>query len=356
MKFDLPFHFNQEYEAFIQANEAFIYSIYYASTLSLPGDARIANTKVTKEAAVAHLKSLTVKKYMTLNGRMTALSDYEPEKVKASVSEIAYLNENGALDGIIVLDFYHLKMLVAAGLNTDLDIIPSVNMGLDTTEKVNSTIQQIQKLGFKVPTKIILDRGLNRNFERLQSVVKSLRRDYDIKIELLVNEGCIQHCPYKINHDILISTANDQSVETKTLIHNVGKKGFDISTVNEKFGCIAHFQDRPEDVLKIPFIRPEDIDTYAPYYDIIKVSVKIKSNEFVYRVFGAYLARQWDSNLLDILDATGSTAKDLYVFNDQLPATFMKVRSSCESRCHKCDFCNVVAKQSIQKLKGKGLT
>lgn len=348
MKYDLPFHFNLEYRDFIKANESRIHSIYFASSESLPSDARIPNQTVDVGTMATLLRGLNVRKYMTLNGRMTPVMSYTPEQVYAATSELILLNEAGALDGLIVLDFYYLSMLASAGLYRSLDIIPSINLGIDSVEKACSAIQHIVKLGFDVPSKIILDRGLNRNMKRLGQVVRALRKDFGCKIELLVNEGCIQHCPYKVNHDIMISLAGSKSQVAQVMLQQAESKGFDVSELNERWGCINHFKTSPADVLKIPFIRPEDLGMYEQMMDVAKISGKVKSNEFVFRAFEAYTSGHWSGNLLDILDATGSTAKDLHVFNDELPADFANKLTGCMSRCHACTYCEDTAKHTIQ--------
>jgi collagenase-like PrtC family protease len=350
LKYDLPFHFNPGYKEYIQNSVDCIHSLYYAATQHIHGDARIRTSCVAKEDAVQMLQDIDTLKYMTLNGRMTPISEYADARVADVVQELNFLYHNNALTGIIIVDFYYLKLLANAGLSKELDVIPSVNVALDSIAKVNSTIQMLLKIGFKAPTKIILDRGLNRNLEQLIYVSDTVKAEWSAKIELLVNEGCIQHCPFKVNHDIIISMTSSHAVSDRIALIDSVAKGFDANAVNESIGCIKHFKENPDDLLKIPFIRPEDIELYEPYFDIIKISGKTRSDAFVMMVFEAYQERVWEGNLLDLLDATGPSTQNYHIFNDQLPKNFAKMLSSCESKCHTCDYCTIQAHKHIQSL------
>lgn len=348
MKFDLPLKLNVPYLEFLRRNEELLYSVYFQAP-DFVGDARIHVTAFSK-SELQVTSDLKCKKYMTLNGRITPLAVYGTLGNNLA-QQINDLYKEQLLTGILILDFYLLRKLADEGLDRGIDVVPSINMGIDSVAKAHSTVQHIVNMGFSIPSKLILDRSLNRNLKRLAQVSHQLRKDFPhTQLELMANEGCIQHCPYKVNHDAVISTVNDRSAHSVIAINQAHDAGFDVNRLNEDLGCIRHFETQVEDVLKIPFIRPEDLKLYREHFDVLKLSGRSKSNDFMFKAFGAYVAGYWEGNLLDILDAAGSMAEKLYVFNDQLPDNFGRMLSGCQSRCFNCTYCGDVA-NTIQRLK-----
>ena len=73
---------------------------------------------------------------------------------------------------------------------------------------VNNIVYEAQQvldyhmLGYNT---ILLDRSLNRNIEELRNI-KKLQERYKFKTSLLVKEGCMPSCPFKVEHDDMGST------------------------------------------------------------------------------------------------------------------------------------------------------
>jgi collagenase-like PrtC family protease len=349
MKFDLPLKLNVPYLEFLRRNEDLLYSVYFQAP-DFVGDARIHVTAINKSDLQA-ASDLKCRKYMTLNGRTTPLAVYGTLGNNLT-QQINALYQEQLLTGILILDFYLLRKLADEGLDRGIDVVPSINMGIDSVAKAHSAVQHIVNMGFSVPSKLILDRSLNRSLKSLAQISRQLRKDFPrTQLELLANEGCIQHCPYKVNHDAAISTVNDRSAHSVIAINQARDAGFDVSRLNEDLGCIRHFETQVEDVLKIPFIRPEDLKLYRDYFDVLKIAGRTKSNDFLFKAVGAYVSGYWEGNLLDILDAAGAMSEKLHVFNDQLPDGFGKMLSGCQSRCFNCTYCGDIAASQIQRLK-----
>lgn len=350
MLFDLPFLYEDDYLSFLNSKDD-VYSVYFSTATELPGDARVASFDISVDTQVEYLKAVpNVKKYLTLNGRYTPLYFYHKDQLKVISDGLEQLKNNNVLDGVIFLDFYLVTMLkeYAPSLVSELEFIPSINCHIDTPDKWE--MMQIYLNETKEPSKIILDRSLNRNIVRLREMSDYLRKIYpDLKLEMLVNEGCLYHCPFKVNHDILISLANDNKLSGQVYLKD-NAKGINIHNINEQHGCSSYLKNKPEDLLKIPFVRPEDVVHIENYVDIIKISGKILGYDFVLNCYDAYKERCWEGNLLDLLDAAGSVRKDFYIFNDTVPKKFYQKLSTCGSQCQICTYCPDVMPKFVQKL------
>jgi collagenase-like PrtC family protease len=180
---------------------------------------------------------------------------------------------------------------------------------------------------FALPGTLILDRSLNRRMENLEELSSRFRETFPgIKIELLANEGCLDHCPFKLTHDCHISLVN------------MGH-GPDTHAVNRELGCIRTLQRSPSLLFKSPFIRPEDVGAYEPLVDVLKICGRTLGAPFLMKVLNAYLSRGFIRNLLELMDAMEPLAKWLHVSNEDLPRGFLQRLGTCSRDCRSCTYC-----------------
>lgn len=360
--YDLPFHNNKKYANKL-ASDYYnkLYSVYFGVPSIGLSDARIQNDNINIDDLIDNLLELPehTKCYVTINGRYTPFTNYNKDKLNEVISVFSKMHSMGVLDGIIFLDFYYLRMLsdLDPELFSQLEAVPSINCYIDNIEKFNAQLVYINDIGMKQPSKFIVDRSMNRRMDELIILSKEMRKKHpEMKIELLVNEGCLYQCPFKINHDIAISMVNDRSFEgSQYLIGQHTDNSFDVSSLNEEWGCIRYLDDHPSRLFQIPFIRPEDLSKYEGVFDIVKISGKVLSDEQVYSIINAYEEREWDGNLLNILDATGALRDNYYVFNDEIPDNFHKMLTTCDKNCMKCRYCEKISDVAVQHLKKKDI-
>jgi len=345
MKFDIPLIYDNDYIEFINKNAEHIYSIYFSLPSGNVSDARILSNNINLVQFNLFLKEIPkhIKKYITLNGRYSTIDMYSSNNIKNIISELKILYTSNNLTGILFLDFYYMTLLsqIDPKFIKELEIIPSINCNIDSLEKFNMYIQYLDSLGLILGSKIILDRSLNRQFSKLNELSKNIRKyNPNLKIEILANEGCILHCPYKINHDISISLINDKSIVGKIYLNSkLVNNDFQFQNLNDKYGCINHLSKKPEDLLKSPFIRPEDINKYNECADIIKLTGKIRSFSFLEECFNAYLNRKYNGNLIELFDSLAIFRELFYIFNDQITDNFFKKVTSCNKNCEDCNYC-----------------
>lgn len=286
---------------------------------------------IARQTNLGYLKRLSgPKKYALLNSRF-----YPPDMLLEKdglvplIHDLEYYLDHGVLDGLIYCDHYLIQALAerAPEVAARLEAVPGVNMMLDSLPKIEFQLNYIQATGFKSPAKIILDRSLNRNLDGLAAVCLELRQQLpDIRIEVLANEGCLAFCPFKLSHDAYISLAN--------------MTGHDHThAINCSLGCIRLLGEQPYRVLQSPFIRPEDIDLYLFHVDTIKLCGRTLGASFLINAITAYRNRNYNGNLLDLMDAMAWLADRLYVDNRLLSFDFANILSLCDNRCDCCGFC-----------------
>lgn len=354
--YDLPFHNNSFYAKTI--TEKYydkIYSIYFGMpSIGVP-DARIQNDHLDINDLINNIAYLPpgVKKYVTMNGRFTPFTNYDKDKLKNVTNIFRDMYDANALDGLLYLDFYYLRMLAETDstLFAELEAVPSINCYLDNIEKFNANLVYINDIGMKQPSKLIFDRTLNRRMDALEELTKQVRKKHPgMMIELLVNEGCLYQCPFKVNHDIAVSLVNDRSFSGQEYLAEQHKdNSFNVGEINQDWGCIRHLDEHPARIFQIPFIRPEDLDKYEGLFDIVKISGKVLPDQTVFDIIEAYDVRSWDSSLFGLLDATGALRDNYYIFNDEIPDTFHKMLTTCDKNCMKCNYCDRIAEKVMQK-------
>ena len=328
----VPFLTEPAYIDFLATVEPRIHSLQFSLLTSRSLDSRIRLEMVDfhRDLLLGLARLPGPRKYALLNSRFYAPELLTEKKGLAAI--IAALDscvDQGLLDGIVYSDQYLLTRLSdeAPDLAAALEAVPSANCMLDSHDKVMMQLSAIGDTRFRLPGKILLDRSLNRNLDTLAHVARLIRTSLPaIEIELLANEGCLYRCPYKLSHDAYISLAN--------------MKGRDSTfRLNRELGCIRLLGREPHRILRSPFIRPEDMETYLCHVDAIKICGRTLGDNFLQNVISAYLARSYNGNLLDLLDAANWLAEYLFVDNSQLSHGLIDMLTLCDGDCRACGYC-----------------
>lgn len=134
---------------------------------------------------------------------------------------------------------------------------------------------------------ITLDFNINRDFRRLRAIRKAV----SLELALIVNDFCLLRCPWVSFHYNAIGHAGDDP------------RGVPFVD-NYSLSCKSRQLERPVEMLRAPWIRPEDVARYERIgIDNFKIAGRGKPASYIHRVVGAYGARRWDGNLLDLLEA-----------------------------------------------------
>jgi len=289
----VPFIPDHAYTEFLADKSQHLHSIHFAF---FPGQT-IYNSRQNLQTwrdqpLIDHLRDLpvSVKKYGLMNSRFFSPAAYKDKSsIKTLLASLDQFVEKGGLTGIVYSDSYFLQVLSDSGNDIcgQLEAVPSINCMLDSFDKIQATFEVIEQTKFKLPSKMTLDRSLNRKLPELENLSALINNSYPgCKIELLANEGCLFQCPYKLSHDAHIAFANIQSIIT------------DPHTVNKTLGCIKKLSEQPHLLFKSPLIRPEDSKHYEQHASILKICGRTIGPVFLKNVAQAYIHQKYNGSLL----------------------------------------------------------
>jgi hypothetical protein len=344
MKISVPLIPDDTYIHFLADYSHRLESIYFAlhSGPVLDSRARFRQLPIKHLAKTIHPLS-TPRKYCLLNSRFIDPSFYSDKTFLSDLAgKLDFLKQKNLLDGVVFSDAYLLTALsrFSPELARSLEAIPSINMMIDSCEKAGSLITLIDRIPFQRPDKLVLDRSLNRDLVKLERVGRQIKQQFpDIKLEIIANEGCILHCPFKLSHDAHISFANMENQSNQT------------HYINREFGCFAYYLDQPEKIFQSPFIRPEDVRHYQALADSIKLCGRTLGPHFLMHSITAYLNGCYKGNLLDLMDASNWLSESFHIDNTKLGEDFLSKVTRCTNDCKNCKICTHLFQASSRKKK-----
>ena len=332
MLLDVPFLPDTGYTTFLQEHEQSLYSVHFSLLQEDIPDCR-HNTAILDLRDVSRSLSCLgrVKKYALLNSRFYAADAYlDREKISRILEVLEYLLGEGNIDGVVVVDLYLVHALSDASpeITSQLEAVPGVNCMLDSFGRIRCWLDCLSRTNFALPAKLNLDRSLNRTIGALREVSAGCRQEYpDIALSLLANEGCLFRCPFKLTHDAHIAQARTRPCGDRTY------------EMNRSLGCIRILSDRPEEILRSPFIRPEDRRHYAQYADMLKICGRTLGASFLRDTVSAYLGEKYEGNLLALLDTQDWQVDRLELVNEDFPHDYFEQLTGCGLDCAACDYC-----------------
>ena len=212
---------------------------------------------------------------------------------------------------------------------------------------------------------------INRDFKTLKYMVDNLKHS---KIEILATNSCLKNCPMIFTHTTALSHASDK---TK------GKENYEDWSL---FYCQKIQNEREEEYIKSPWVRPEDIKYYEDIgIEHFKLTERgFPTSELVKRV-QAYTNRKYDGNLIDLIQGHGCLdengekqlekrkvknkneiyneikrvrgigcsriyPRNIYIDNSKLDGFIdFFVKENCNNNCNECGYCKNFAKKVVTK-------
>jgi collagenase-like PrtC family protease len=178
---------------------------------------------------------------------------------------------------------------VTVGIPYLIDLVrkrfPRLKVKVSTTARVNTVRKALQYEDMGVE-EIIIDEHINREFKTLEAIRKAVK----CSLELIVNNICLWQCPYNyehVNHDGHASREGEE--EDYCYLQYPG------------YLCLHRKLTDPVELLKSPWIRPEDVPHYEDLgYDRFKITERFKKTSLLLEHVRAYENRRYDGNLLDL--------------------------------------------------------
>ena len=352
MKLSVPFIPDPGYADFLAGRKSALACLYFPLPADTVMDARVrppgvgGKNKPETDKLTTLLRPLKdVDKYILANTRFVHPSLYShPRQIIDFLDGITALDESVGIRGIVLTDAYLINALDRTGhdLIPELEVIPGINSMIDCEDKFLAWLDLIHGTRFKTPHRLIPDRSLNRDLDRLEALTRVVRQTLPgCRIELLANEGCIHQCPFKPAHDAHIAFSNTGLVREATW------------SLNHNLGCHSYLFSRPHTFLKSPFIRPEDVHRYKEIADGIKLGGRTLGPTFLKRVITAYSARSFQGNLFDLMDAASFMADHFHLENTALGPEFFKSLTTCTNQCKPCRICDALFTKAARKKAGQ---
>jgi len=232
---------------------------------------------------------------------------------------------------------------------------PSIKIKASTEARIDNVYSAkfYEELGV---SRICLDSNINRNF----AMLREIRNHVNCELEVIVNKSCLLKCPMRIYHGLLMGHFS------QSIFERSNSYTFDFPSLK----CTLKKLESPEEIIKSPWIRPEDCLTYEEIgISHFKISGRTKPTEWILRCAEAYSNGEYKGNLLDLLDAPGPFKKEGQVY--ALPFFIRNVDlngfldffrdSKCNGLCNKCNYCKKAAERVIKitssdELKERQLT
>jgi collagenase-like PrtC family protease len=250
---------------------------------------------------------------------------------------------------------------------------PDIHVRVSIVNEVSTVRESLEyeELG---ATGIVLDRDINRDI----ALLKDIRKQFKGEIELLCNSACVFHCINVHYHGIYSSAVTNSMIQKK-----YGTKSALMSTPYCNFYCRRRFFENPNELIKIHWIRPEDLKKYAELgMNLFKIDGRDKEPRYIKAVIKAYLEGHYDGNLFHLLqpefcedvkqignvdcdpdNATeaqleewtgeflsesadwhvGIDNRDLDGFSD----AFFSGKINCKGNCASCRYCEKFARQVV---------
>jgi len=252
---------------------------------------------------------------------------------------------------------------------------PKLRVNLSTFQKVAEVLpaRRFEDLGVDL---IMLSEHINRDFKTLAAIRQAVK----CELALIPNTGCVYGCPNVHSH-------------ANSVAHSGAKGGGDFLIDPFTLSCFCQRMESPEELVKIRWIRPEDVSLYEEVgIDMLKIIERYSTTEVLAQRVKAYAERHFDGNLIGMLgqmvDLKTSTGRakemaikrmltrpsltslkagkaarkfggvfktslpDLFhLDNKKIPTGFAKsfVNRDCKtSDCRTCGYCREVAHLAVQ--------
>jgi len=293
-----------------------------------------------------------------LNASCLDNREYRRDEYRKILDHIAWVESAGA-DSVTVTIPYLLQLIKRH--------FPKLKVYVSSWARVESVrkAQYFEELGADA---IVLSEEVNRDFKTLEAIRKAV----DCRLIAIANPGCLYGCPRSYYHANVMTHGSQGGHESE---------GFLVDHCY--FSCTMEKVKNPVELVKIRWIRPEDVEDYEMVgIDSLKIIDRYKTTEALLGYLRAYTDRSFKGNIIDLLnlpkkkaflpanikyivrdehinteklmefaDITDfSVSEHLVLDNDRIPANFLsffKTKDCAISDCEECGFCEMIARKAL---------
>jgi collagenase-like PrtC family protease len=139
------------------------------------------------------------------------------------------------------------------------------------------------------------------------SLFRAIRKHTALKIEVAANLACISRCHMAMHH------ANMDS-------HGSNKTGLGLYSLPVcELTCNLLRLEEPHRIVSAQWIRPQDLDIYDDYVDVLKVLDRTSPTRWLAPILEAYATRKYDGNIADLIPVLRQDKLDAYFSLARLP-------------------------------------
>ncbi|HEX2956786.1 MAG TPA: U32 family peptidase [Chitinispirillaceae bacterium] len=234
--------------------------------------------KVTKHDVKNYVKLVHQKNWefdLNLNASCTGNKELTIKGFKRITKHLEWICEIGV--DAVTISSPHLISIVKKNF-------PQLKVNVSTYQKIAEVAQaqRFEDLGVNM---IMLSEHINRDFKTIAAIRKSVK----CQLTLIANVGCVYNCPNAHSH------ANN--------IAHTGARGEESVLANPfLLYCFGKRLERIDEVMKIRWIRPEDVSVYEDIgINMLKIIERNNRTDILAERVKAYCERSFDGNLLALL-------------------------------------------------------
>jgi collagenase-like PrtC family protease len=291
--------------------------------------------------------------------------EYQREGNRRIVEHIAWVESIG-VDAVTVSIPFLLRIIKKQ--------FPRLEVKISSHARVNNP-RTAQFWGEWGADSIILKEDTARDFRTLEAI----RKAFQGELILIANPGCLFECHQALNHTNTMSHGSQSGHVSE---------GFMIDSCY--FSCTRKKMADPRELIKIRWIRPEDVGYYEDVgIDRLKIIDRYKTTEMLLSYLKAYSERRYEGNLIDLLnlprrgaflpvnlkylmreefvntdklmdfaDCCDMTVSELIQIDSRkIPADFLdffKEMDCVRTSCDECGYCDRIAEKAV-RVKGEEL-
>lgn len=288
------------------------------------GSDRMTEEGFLRVAERAHAAGVGVD--MTMNATCGGSEWYGEEQVGRLVGFVRRMHEEHGVEAVTLANPFHIERVREAC--PDIEISASVLAEIDC-------VSRAQAFADAGATTFTPATSINRDLKLLAAIAKRT----GLEVKLMVNEGCLYKCPYRLFHMNLISHRSQEA----------RPEGEAFS-----FACGERIERDAAEVFRSNWVRPEELGLYAKAgaARFFKVVGRDMLASKVMRCCRAYLDEDYDGNLLDLLCSSigfYNVEKSACVDNKALGASgYFKRLSTCNRKCYDCAYCSELAEKYLR--------
>lgn len=204
--------------------------------------------------------------------------EFTKEGRRRLMREVEWAVEKAKVDAITVANNFLFRLLRKR--YPKLKVGAGIFMKFGELERIK--YYQDQGAGY-----VTLGFNIVRDFKYMEKIRKAIKGE----LHVFVNNICLWNCPHSIYHPNVLTHSSKVGTPSS-------RCGFDYHT----FTCDVIKTERPEEMIRSRWIRPEDLHIYEEMgYTHFKVTDRSRASSWLVRAAKAYSQGRYDGNLCDIL-------------------------------------------------------